>query len=197
MAASRTGSGKTLAYLVPLVEKLYRNKFIPLDGLGALVIVPVRELAMQVFEVLNSFTKNMEISVGLIIGGKDVAYEKLKIQGMNILVCTPGRLLQHLEETYGFETNNLQMLVLDEADQMLDIGFKETLDTILKQLPPRQTMLFSATLNKKVHWLASLSLNEPERIFLHSQSSSSNQASLDNMYETPVKLAQYYMVVPV
>jgi ATP-dependent RNA helicase DDX10/DBP4 len=57
---------------------------------------------MQVFEVLNSFTKNMELSVGLIIGGKDVSYEKLKIQGMNILVCTPGRLLQHLEETYGF-----------------------------------------------------------------------------------------------
>lgn len=76
MAASRTGSGKTLAYLIPLIQKLYRNKFIPMDGLGAIVIVPVRQLAMQVFEVLNSFTANKEISVGLVIGGKNVDYEK-------------------------------------------------------------------------------------------------------------------------
>ena len=124
MAASRTGSGKTLSYLVPLVEKLYRNKFIPLDGLGAIVIVPVRELAMQVFEVLNSFTAQMEISIGLITGGKDVEYEKERIRNMNILICTPGRLLQHIEETYGFETENLQMLVLDEADVMLQMGFQ-------------------------------------------------------------------------
>ena len=82
--------------MIPLVEKLYRQKFIPMDGLGAVVIVPVRELAMQVFEVLNSFTEKMEISVGLIIGGKDVKYEQDRIKLMNILVCTPGRLLQHL-----------------------------------------------------------------------------------------------------
>ena len=74
MAASRTGSGKTLAYLIPLVERLYRSKFISLDGLGAIVLVPVRELAIQVFEVLNSFTKNIELNVGLIIGGKDLTY---------------------------------------------------------------------------------------------------------------------------
>ena len=74
MAASKTGSGKTLSYLVPLVEILYRNKFIPMDGLGAIVLVPVRELAMQVFEVLNSFTKNIEINVGLLIGGKGLEY---------------------------------------------------------------------------------------------------------------------------
>jgi ATP-dependent RNA helicase DDX10/DBP4 len=96
LVSSKTGSGKTLAYLIPLVEKLYRQKFIPMDGLGAVVIVPVRELAMQVFEVLNSFTEKMEISVGLIIGGKDVKYEQDRIKLMNILVCTPGRLLQHL-----------------------------------------------------------------------------------------------------
>ena len=96
LVSSKTGSGETLAYLIPLVEKLYRQKFIPMDGLGAVVIVPVRELAMQVFEVLNSFTEKMEISVGLIIGGKDVKYEQDRIKLMNILVCTPGRLLQHL-----------------------------------------------------------------------------------------------------
>ena len=68
---------------------------------------------MQVFEVLNSFTEKMDLSVGLIIGGKDIKSEQEKINVMNILICTPGRLLQHLEETYGFETSNLQMLVLD------------------------------------------------------------------------------------
>jgi ATP-dependent RNA helicase DDX10/DBP4 len=198
MAASRTGSGKTLAYLVPLVEKLYRSKFIPLDGLGAIVLVPVRELAMQVFEVLNSFTKSMELSVGMIIGGKDVQYEKQRIQNMNILVCTPGRLLQHIEETYGFETANLQMLVLDEADEMLQLGFRETLDAILRGLPHRQTMLFSATLNKTIHSLASLSLNSPERIFLHTATKAEEataSAGIANIYETPLKLAQYYMIV--
>jgi ATP-dependent RNA helicase DDX10/DBP4 len=113
MVSSRTGSGKTLAYLVPLIEKLYRGRFIGLDGLGAVVVVPVRELAMQVFEVLNSFSEKLELNVGLVIGGKDYKFESQRISAMNILVCTPGRLLQHLEETYGFETSNLQMLVLD------------------------------------------------------------------------------------
>lgn len=73
----------------------------------------------------------MEISIGLIIGGKDIKYEKEKIGLMNVLVCTPGRLLQHLEETYGFETNNLKMLVIDEADVMLEMGFRNTLKSIL------------------------------------------------------------------
>ena len=80
---------------------------------------------------------------------------------MNILIATPGRLLQHLEETYGFETSNLQMLILDEADVMLEMGFQSTLNSILESLPKCQTMLFSATLNRKVHLLANLSLKEP------------------------------------
>ena len=80
---------------------------------------------------------------------------------MNILVCTPGRLLQHLEETYGFETGNLQMLVLDEADVMLQMGFQETLKSIISHLPKCQTMLFSATLNGKVHLLANMSMKDP------------------------------------
>ena len=96
MIASRTGSGKTLAYLIPLVEKLYREKFILEDGLGALVLLPTRELAMQVFEVLKSFGENTGISFGLVIGGKSIDEEKAGIKNMNIVICTPGRLLQHL-----------------------------------------------------------------------------------------------------
>ncbi len=130
---------------------------------------------MQVFEVLNSFTSHMELSVGLIIGGKDLKYEQERIRLMNILVCTPGRLLQHLEQTYGFETNNLQFLVLDEADVMLEMGFKNTLNQILKNLPKAQTLFFSATLNNDIHKLADVSMTTPERVFLHTVNSSKNQ----------------------
>jgi ATP-dependent RNA helicase DDX10/DBP4 len=90
---ARTGSGKTLCYLIPVIEKLYRERWTSLDGLGALVLVPTRELAMQAFEVLRSFANYHEISAGLIIGGKDVEKEKEMIRSMNILICTPGRLL--------------------------------------------------------------------------------------------------------
>jgi ATP-dependent RNA helicase DDX10/DBP4 len=87
---------------------------------------------------------------------------------MNVLVCTPGRLLQHLEETYGFETINLQMLVIDEADVMLDMGFRNTLNSILQSIPRCQTLFFSATLNNEIHKLSELCMKDPERIFLHS-----------------------------
>lgn len=170
-----------------------------MDGLGAIVIVPVRELAMQVFEVLNSFTANIEISVGLVIGGKNVDYEKERINNMNVLICTPGRLLQHLEETYGFETNNLQMLVLDEADEMMHMGFEKTLKSILDHLPKCQTLLFSATLTNQINMLSNVSLNEPEKIFLHEkenvQKTEEGNSSAAGLYETPAKLMQYYMVV--
>ena len=90
-----------------------------MDGLGALIILPTRELAIQVFGVLNSFSEKLDMSVGMVTGGKEVRHEKNQLHLMNVLVATPGRLLQHLEETYGFETSNLQMLVLDEADVMM------------------------------------------------------------------------------
>lgn len=90
---ARTGSGKTLCYLIPLIEKLYRERWTSMDGLGALVLVPTRELGIQAFEVLRSFASYHEMSAGLVIGGKDVDKEKEMIKSMNILICTPGRLL--------------------------------------------------------------------------------------------------------
>jgi ATP-dependent RNA helicase DDX10/DBP4 len=94
MGASRTGTGKTLSYLIPVIELLYREKYTDYDGLGALIICPTRELAVQVFEVLASINTYHEISMGLVIGGKKVKSEQEHIHHMNILVCTPGRLLQ-------------------------------------------------------------------------------------------------------
>jgi len=104
-----------------LIECLYRQKWGPLDGLGALVISPTRELALQIFEELRKVGKRHELSAGLLIGGKDVREEADCVAGLNILIVTPGRLLQHMDETPGFNMTSLQILVLDEADRILDM----------------------------------------------------------------------------
>ncbi|KAI1299076.1 ATP-dependent RNA helicase dbp4 [Mortierella claussenii] len=187
LGAAKTGSGKTLAFLVPLIELLYRQKWGPMDGLGALVISPTRELAVQIFEVLRKVGREHSFSAGLIIGGKDWKIERELISKMNILVCTPGRLLQHMDQSAGFDCDHLQMLVLDEADRILDMGFKKTVNAIVENLPRyRQTMLFSATQTKSVKDLARLSLKDPEYVAVHEKAE----------HSTPKNLSQYYMVVP-
>jgi ATP-dependent RNA helicase DDX10/DBP4 len=99
-----------LAFVLPVLENLFRKKWGPADGLGALIISPTRELAVQIFEVLRTVGRFHAFSAGLIIGGKSVKEEQVRLQGMNILVATPGRLLQHMDQTAGFEADNLQML---------------------------------------------------------------------------------------
>lgn len=185
LGAAKTGSGKTLAFLIPLVERLYRLQWSKLDGLGALIISPTRELALQIFQELKKVGQKQDLSAGLLIGGKNVDEEKDRVNGMNILVCTPGRLLQHMDETPGFDAMQLQVLVLDEADRILDMGFSATLNAIVANLPTeRQTMLFSATQTKTVSDLARLSLKDPEYVSVHQ----------DAEAPTPVKLEQAYMV---
>ena len=124
------------------------------------------------------------------IGGKDFRNEQTHIGKMNILIATPGRILQHLEQTYGFSTDQLVMLVLDEADRILDMGFKKTLNAILRFMPPppqRQTLLFSATQTRKVKDLARLSLNNPEYVSVHDKAE----------FATPRNLKQMYVVTPI
>ncbi|KAF5838490.1 P-loop containing nucleoside triphosphate hydrolase protein, partial [Dunaliella salina] len=188
LGAAKTGSGKTLAFLIPLVEKLYRLKWTRFDGLGGLVLTPTRELAMQIFEELRKIGKEHDLSAGLLIGGKKVKEEQAVVNNMNILVATPGRLLQHMDETAGFDATNVQILVLDEADRILDMGFSATVDAILENLPRegRQTMLFSATQTKSVKDLARLSLTDPEYLAIHAEAAT----------PTPLKLQQAYAVVP-
>ncbi|XP_012864933.1 PREDICTED: probable ATP-dependent RNA helicase DDX10 [Dipodomys ordii] len=168
LGAAKTGSGKTLAFLVPVLEALYRLQWTSTDGLGVLIISPTRELAYQTFEVLRKVGKNHDFSAALIIGGKDLKHEAERINNINILVCTPGRLLQHMDETICFHATNLQMLVLDEADRILDMGFADTMNAIIENLPKkRQTLLFSATQTKSVKDLARLSLKNPEYVWVH------------------------------
>ncbi|PWY89831.1 RNA helicase [Aspergillus heteromorphus CBS 117.55] len=187
LGAAKTGSGKTLAFLLPILENLYRKQWSEHDGLGALVLSPTRELAIQIFEVLRKVGRYHTFSAGLVIGGKSLREEQERLSRMNILVCTPGRMLQHLDQTSFFDTFNLQMLVLDEADRILDMGFQKSVDAIIGHLPKeRQTLLFSATQTKKVSDLARLSLKDPEYVAVHEAASSA----------TPSKLQQHYVVTP-
>lgn len=170
LAAAPTGSGKTLAFLIPLLETLWREKWSTFDGLGAIVLVPTRELALQIFEVLRKVAQFHMISAGLVIGGKDFEYEREKVGQMNVLVATPGRLLHHMDHVADLDCTGLKVLVLDEADRILDMGFAPTLDAILENLPKRsrQTLLFSATQTKSVKSLARLSLQSPEYVSIMS-----------------------------
>ncbi|XP_073727362.1 probable ATP-dependent RNA helicase DDX10 [Misgurnus anguillicaudatus] len=183
LGAAKTGSGKTLAFLIPVLECLYREQWTAMDGLGALIISPTRELAYQTFEVLRKVGKNHEFSAGLIIGGKDLKDESEKIHRTNIIICTPGRLLQHMDENATFHASNLHMLVLDEADRILDMGFADTLNAIVENLPKtRQTLLFSATQTRSVKDLARLSLKDPEYVSVHEQAKFSTPATLEQNY---------------
>ena len=187
LGAAKTGSGKTLAFLVPVLENLYRRQWTELDGLGALILSPTRELAIQIFEVLRKIGRYHTFSAGLVIGGKSLQEERERLGRMNILVCTPGRMLQHMDQTAAFDIDNLQMLVLDEADRIMDMGFQKDVDAIIEHLPKyRQTLLFSATQTKKVSDLARLSLRDPEYVSVHEAATSA----------TPSTLQQNYVVTP-
>ncbi|ESO84953.1 hypothetical protein LOTGIDRAFT_81796, partial [Lottia gigantea] len=183
LGAAKTGSGKTLAFLIPILEHLYREKWTPLDGMGALIISPTRELAFQTFQVLKKIGTSHDFSAGLVIGGKHVREEKERMTTTNIVVCTPGRLLQHMGETYNFTADSLQILVLDEADRILDLGFAETMNAIIENLPStRQTLLFSATQTKSVKDLARLSLKDPMYVSVHEHAKHSTPATLEQSY---------------
>ncbi|KAJ8027409.1 putative ATP-dependent RNA helicase DDX10 [Holothuria leucospilota] len=183
LGAAKTGSGKTLAFLIPMLECLFQDRWTAEDGLGVVIISPTRELAYQTFEVLYKIGKQHEFSAGLIIGGKDVEEEAAQICRTNIVVCTPGRLLQHLDTTPDFEGRNLKMLVLDEADRILDLGFKATMNAILEHIPvQRQTLLFSATQTKSVKDLARLSLQDPKYVAVHDHHEHSTPAQLEQSY---------------
>lgn len=187
LGAAKTGSGKTLAFLVPVLDNLYRRRWTDMDGLGALILSPTRELAIQIFEVLRKIGRYHNFSAGLVIGGKSLQEERDRLGRMNILVCTPGRMLQHMDQTAAFDIDNLQMLVLDEADRIMDMGFQGTVDAIVEHLPKtRQTLLFSATQTKKVSDLARLSLKDPEYVSVHEAASSA----------TPSTLQQHYIITP-
>ena len=166
IASAQTGTGKTAAFLLPLMNRLLNNH---VDGqVGALIIVPTRELAIQIaqhIEGLSYFTHLSSIAIYGGSGGDNFVTEKKAFQsGADIIVCTPGRMIAHLNMGY-VNFKGLQFLVLDEADRMLDMGFMDDINRIIKALPEkRQNLLFSATMPDKIRQLARRILNNPAEV---------------------------------
>ena len=150
LAKSPTGSGKTIAFAVPVVQRLEPSDARP----SALVLVPTRELATQVAEEFTAIAPTRGITVAAVYGGTSVRGQAMQAKGAHVLVATPGRL-EDLANRRLVKLDGIRILVLDEADRMLDMGFKPQVDTIVRRLPPkRQTMFFSATLDGEVGELA-------------------------------------------
>ncbi|KAF1950634.1 DEAD-domain-containing protein [Byssothecium circinans] len=160
LGAAKTGSGKTLAFLIPAIEMLHSMRFKPRNGTGVLIVSPTRELALQIFGVARELLEKHSQTYGICIGGANRRAEAEKlVKGVNLLIATPGRLLDHLHNTEGFVIKNLKSLIVDEADRILEVGFEDEMRSIIKILPKdRQTMLFSATQTTKVEDLARISL---------------------------------------
>jgi ATP-dependent RNA helicase DDX18/HAS1 len=187
VGAAKTGSGKTLAFLIPIIEILVKVQFTRKQGTGAIIISPTRELSLQIYGVLRDIMDNTGFpqTHGLVIGGANRRSEAEKLaKGVNILVATPGRLLDHLQNTPGFNYQRLQMLVIDEADRILEQGFEEDMHQIIKLLPKqRQTILFSATQTRKVEDLARLSIQgTPKYVGVHDDSAVATVDGLQQGY---------------
>jgi ATP-dependent RNA helicase DDX18/HAS1 len=159
-------------------------------GTGIIVVSPTRELALQIFGVAKELMAHHSQTLGIVMGGANRKAEVDKlVKGVNLVIATPGRLLDHLEHTPGFVFKNLKALVIDEADRILEVGFEEEMKKIIKILPNenRQSMLFSATQTTKVADLARISLR-PGPTYINVDSS--KEAS------TVVTLSQGYVVCP-
>ncbi|XP_054075596.1 ATP-dependent RNA helicase DDX55 isoform X3 [Rissa tridactyla] len=198
-AEAVTGSGKTLAFVIPILEILLRREEkLKKMQVGAIIITPTRELAIQIDEVLSHFTKHFpKFSQILLIGGRNPMedVEKFKERGGNIIVATPGRLEDLFRrKADGLDlasyVKSLDVLVLDEADRLLDMGFEASLNTILDFLPKqRRTGLFSATQTQEVENLVRAGLRNPVRISVKEKG-----VAASNTQKTPTRLENYYMI---
>ncbi|PWW78557.1 DEAD-domain-containing protein [Tuber magnatum] len=179
---AETGSGKTAAFAIPILQALWDSP----TGLFACILAPTRELAFQISEQFEALGGGIGVRCAVIVGGMDMMTQSLALgKKPHILVATPGRLLDHLENTKGFSLRNLKYLVMDEADRLLDMDFGPILDKILKVLPKtRRTYLFSATMTSKVEKLQRASLSSPVRI------------SVSSKYSTVSTLIQKFLFIP-
>ncbi|XP_050667310.1 probable ATP-dependent RNA helicase DDX55 homolog [Leptidea sinapis] len=194
VAEAVTGSGKTLAFVVPMLEMLMKkDKDYPLrkDFVYAVIISPTRELASQIFKVIEQFLQESELShitLCQLVGGRPVEVDAASFKkGAQIAVCTPGRLQDLLAERKQLNLpariKDLELLILDEADRLLDLGFSSTLTTILQYLPrQRRTGLFSATQTKELQDLVRAGLRNPVLISVKEKSTISTPVSLENYY---------------
>ncbi|KIW04767.1 uncharacterized protein PV09_03958 [Verruconis gallopava] len=162
-----TGSGKTAAFIIPILERLlYRPKKIPTTRVA--ILMPTRELAVQCFNVANKLASFTDITFAQIVGGFSLReQENILRQRPDVIIATPGRFIDHMRNSAAFAVDTLEILVLDEADRMLEDGFADELNEILTTIPKsRQTMLFSATMTDSVDKLIRVGLNKPVRLMV-------------------------------
>lgn len=180
---AETGSGKTAAFALPILQSLLENP----QRYFALILTPTRELAFQISEQFEALGANIGVKCAVIVGGMDMMSQALVLaKKPHILIATPGRLLDHLENTKGFNLKALKYLVMDEADRILNMDFEVEVDKILKVIPrERHTFLFSATMTKKVKKLQRACLRDPVKV------------EVSTKYQTVEKLQQYYVFIPV
>jgi len=173
-ASAVTGSGKTAAFLLPILERLvYRA----LGRTKALILTPTRELAAQCIGMISTLSQFTKITSVLVVGGsKNIKSQMSELRARpQIIVATPGRLLDHVTNSAGVSLEDVEFLVLDEADRLLDLGFQDEVNELIKSCPiDRQTLLFSATMNTKVDDLIKLSMKRPVRIRISEKGSNSS-----------------------
>lgn len=158
IAEAQTGTGKTLAFLLPIFENISTD----LNYVQALIISPTRELAIQITKEAEKLSENTDINLLAMYGGKDIGAQLKKLKrNIHLVIATPGRLLDHIERET-IDLSKLKVIVLDEADQMLFMGFRNEVETILRQTPKnRQVLCFSATMDSAVKKLAYRYMNDP------------------------------------
>eukprot|EP00062_Callorhinchus_milii_P023397 gi/632982177/ref/XP_007907993.1/ PREDICTED: probable ATP-dependent RNA helicase DDX47 isoform X1 [Callorhinchus milii] len=179
---AETGSGKTGAFAIPILQALLENP----QRLFALVLTPTRELAFQISEQFEALGSSIGVKSAVIVGGIDMMSQSLALaKKPHIVIATPGRLIDHLENTKGFNLRAIKYLVMDEADRILNMDFETEVDKILKVIPrDRKTYLFSATMTKKVQKLQRVALKDPVK------------CAVSTKYQTVEKLQQYYVFIP-
>lgn len=184
MGFASTGSGKTAAFAIPILQELYEKP----SKLFACVLSPTRELAHQTARQFSALGGSMGVKVAVVIGGEDHMQQAVSLSKKpHIVVATPGRLLDHLEKTKGFSLKYLKYLVLDEADRLLDMDFKEPIKKIVQTLPKdRHTYLFSATPSKDVDELQRQSLKNPVKVQI-SEKITTVDTLLEYYYFLPLK----------
>uniref|UniRef100_A0A0A1X7Y8 RNA helicase n=1 Tax=Zeugodacus cucurbitae TaxID=28588 RepID=A0A0A1X7Y8_ZEUCU len=180
---AETGSGKTGAFALPILHALLENP----QRYFALILTPTRELAFQISEQFEALGSSIGVKCCVVVGGMDMVSQALQLaKKPHIIIATPGRLVDHLENMKGFNLKAIKYLVMDEADRILNMDFEVELDKILKVLPrERRTFLFSATMTKKVKKLQRASLKDPVKV------------EVSNKYQTVEQLQQYYVFIPV
>ena len=182
IALAETGSGKTGAFSIPVLQRLLDKP----QRLFALVLAPTRELCVQISETFEALGASISLQTCVLVGGLDMVTQALSLSKKpHVIIATPGRLVDHLQNTKGFHLKSIKFLIMDEADRLLSMDFEEALDSIVQASnPDRQTFLFSATMTSKVSKLQRAALRNPIKV------------EVNTKFDTASTLVQNYMLIP-